>query len=112
MLSGLLRPGRTLESEWKDRQLWYCDHSDFDIFDASEYLKENRYIAVPLLLLGLNNENKLVPLAIMLRSHVPYDPVTNPIYTPKSSKQEWILAKMFFNNTDGMNHQVKKRKFQ
>lgn len=110
MVQGLLRTNTTIASEVKENRIYVCDLTDFAIFDKPDYLKPDRYIAVPILLLYVADKNStkvLMPLAIMLRAHEPYHPELNPIYTPINCKpEEWILAKMFYNNTDGMNHQL------
>ena len=40
-----------------------------------------------------------MPLAIQLFNSKPRE--ENPIWTPNDKPEEWLLAKMFFNNSNG-----------
>merc|ERR1740137_101055 len=55
-----------------------------------------KYSCSPLLLLHLNEEGYMMPLAIQLFANKPE--IVNPVWTPKDEPNEWLLAKMFFNN--------------
>lgn len=106
MVAPLLPSGTTLESLTASNKLYYVDLSFFAEYDSVECLKEGRGIACPMALFFVNPEDKFMPLAIMLRTSTPYDPETNPIFTPLDPEPEWLLAKMFYANADGMQHQI------
>jgi len=102
----LLRTGFSLEDEMKENRLYIIDFSWFNEYDKPELLKEGRFLSSPILLLYVNGQEKLIPLAIQLRTTDPYDPEKCPILTPLDPEPEWLLAKMFFANCEALQHQL------
>ena len=64
---------------------------------------ETGHTANPLGLFYVKSSGDLVPIAIQLFQQ-PSD--TNPIWTPKDSHYDWLLAKMWLRNADYQLHQV------
>lgn len=50
----------------------------------------------------LNKRNDLMPIAIQLRQQKALD---NPVFLPSDPPYTWIVAKMFYNNSDACYHQ-------
>ncbi|CAN8006286.1 unnamed protein product, partial [Ixodes hexagonus] len=50
----------------------------------------------------LNKRNDLMPIAIQLRQQKALD---NPVFLPSDPPYTWIIAKMFYNNSDACYHQ-------
>ena len=83
---------------------------DYKILEDIPHFGENdpngkrRYTSASMGLFYARNNGDLVPIAIQLHQE-PSD--TNPIWTPKDSKYDWIYAKMWLRNADTQWHQVK-----
>ena len=83
---------------------------DFGILEDIPHFGENdpdvqrRYTSASMGLFYVKNNGDLVPIAIQLHQQ-PSD--TNPIWTPKDSKYDWIYAKMWLRNADTQWHQVR-----
>jgi hypothetical protein len=68
-----------------------------------DYCKD---VASPMTLLYVNGEEKLMPIAIQMRTTNPYNAKECPLLTPLDDEVEWLLAKMFVCNCEGVHHQV------
>ena len=83
---------------------------DFNILENIPHYGENdpdverRYTSASMGLFYVRNNGDLVPIAIQLLQE-PSD--TNPIWTPKNSKYDWIYAKLWLRNADTQWHQVR-----
>ena len=73
--------------------------SDGIVCGKHPILKTQNYTCSPYLLLHCVEEGYLMPLAIQFFTSRPRE--ENPIWTPKDKPEEWLLAKMFFNNSNG-----------
>lgn len=62
------------------------------------YFQTQNYTCSPLLLMHCNDEGVLMPVGIQLFSN---QTENNPVWTPKDEPNDWLLAKMFFNNANG-----------
>ena len=82
---------------------------DYKILEDIPHYGENdpdakrRYTSASMGLFYVKNNGDLVPIAIQLHQQ-PSD--TNPIWTPKDSKYDWIYAKLWLRNADTQWHQV------
>ncbi|GAM25469.1 hypothetical protein SAMD00019534_086440, partial [Acytostelium subglobosum LB1] len=75
---------------------------DYNIFDDKDYIQAaasfGRYTCSPLALFYVDpTNNKLYPLCIKILQNKE----DSPVFTPKSTRHEWILAKLWFQSADG-----------
>ena len=59
--------------------------------------------SVPVVLLYVRNSKDLVPIVIQLEDNDP-----EKVFTPNDSKEDWLLAKMYFKSVDVAIHEVSK----
>eukprot|EP01132_Coremiostelium_polycephalum_P007594 gene7594-9338_t len=90
---------RNFETALADNLL-YC--VDYNILDDKDYfesaIKFGRYTSSPLALFYVVPETgKLYPLCIKILQNDP----ESPVFTPLSTKYEWIYAKLWFQSADG-----------
>ena len=89
-VAGLLPEGRTLASELDQGRLYLCN---FELLHDAHCL-DGRVVTAPLALFGLDDSDALVPLAIQITQD------GGPVYTPKDSSHDWLLAKLFVQCAD------------
>jgi hypothetical protein len=92
----------TLASAFANHRLYLVDYQLFDqIINSGQEDQLGKYGYAPLCLLYVNDKQQLVPCAIQLKQHVGQDEnESNPIWTPRSSSQEWLAAKMVVSAID------------
>ncbi|CAH1793216.1 unnamed protein product [Owenia fusiformis] len=91
--------GQTLKACLESKKIYIMDLKILEGIKCSE----NRTLCAPLGLFYVDNNLKLVPVAIQLFQE-PSD--INPIFLPSDPKHTWLLAKMWFNNSDASYHQA------
>ncbi|XP_064629103.1 allene oxide synthase-lipoxygenase protein-like [Lineus longissimus] len=98
----LLR-GLSIEEEILRGNLYLVNYPNFT--GIPRYCKKGtkRYLASPMALLYLNEEDDLVPIAIKL-SQEKCDSI--PIFTPQDSTEDWLFAKMWVKNAATQHQQI------
>ncbi|MBC1224990.1 lipoxygenase [Nostoc sp. UCD121] len=92
----------TLASAFVNNRLYLVDYKLFDgILNPGQQDQIGKYAYAPLCLLYVNDHKKLVPVAIQVQQKLESNNNTsNPIWTPKSSPQSWLAAKMVVSAID------------
>ena len=93
-------------SKFKAGQIYMVDYKileDIPHYGENDPDVERRHTSASMGLFYVRNNGDLVPIAIQLHQE-PSD--TNPIWTPKDAKYDWIYAKMWLRNADAQWHQV------
>ncbi|KAM9840256.1 hydroperoxide isomerase ALOXE3-like [Aulostomus maculatus] len=103
MLKPFLKNGCCLQWEMTKGNIFLCDLKKMDGIAPQTYNGERLHVTPGLCLFYLNQENKLLPVAIQLQQQPSEQ---NPIFLPSDSDTDWLLAKMFFKNADLMDHQA------
>ncbi|CAH1793219.1 unnamed protein product [Owenia fusiformis] len=91
--------GQTLEACLESKKIYIMDLKILEGIKCSE----NRTLCAPLGLFYVDNNLKLVPVAIQLFQETSD---INPIFLPSDPEYTWLLAKMWFNNADASYHQA------
>ncbi|XP_076135635.1 polyunsaturated fatty acid lipoxygenase ALOX15B-like [Alosa pseudoharengus] len=102
MVRGLLGKS-TLEAEIKKRNIFLCDYKMLDGLDGNKLKNKQFFLTAPLVLLHLNHENKMLPIAIQLRQEAGPE---NPIFLPTDPKHDWLLAKIFVRAAEFSVHEL------
>lgn len=89
----------TLAEALKKNKMFLCDLVIMDKLEC----KDDRELAAPLALFYLTKKNKMMPVAIQLKQKRGPD---NPVYTPNDEANTWLVAKMFYNNSEAQHHQA------
>ena len=76
---------------------------DIPHFGENDLDVERRHTSASMGLFYVRNNGDLVPIAIQLHQK---SSDTNPIWTLKDSKYDWIYAKLWLRNADCQFHQV------
>jgi len=96
-VKGLLKRGKTLEEEMKAGFVYIIDHKLLEGIPTGIYKKKKVELAVPMCLLYVTPDEKLVPIAIQLGQEARYK---FPIWTPNDATLDWLFVKMWFKNAD------------
>lgn len=90
--------GITLEEAMKNKKIYIVN-----LKKLTEIMcRFNRVICKPMALFFVNGRNELMPIAIQLFQKPADD---NPVFLPSDPKYTWMLAKMYYNNSDAAFHQ-------
>ncbi|XP_030261043.1 hydroperoxide isomerase ALOXE3-like [Sparus aurata] len=103
MVKPFLEEGTSLQNEMKKGNIFIYDQKKMDGIPARLYDGETLRVTGGLCLFYLNPENKLMPIAIQLHQQPSEE---NPIFLPSDLETDWLLAKMFIENADSMDHQA------
>ncbi|KAK3594458.1 hypothetical protein CHS0354_024901 [Potamilus streckersoni] len=96
-----LRPfleGWTLQQVIDAKRLFICD---LHLLDGIKH-REGFYVCSPVALFLMNGNHQLVPIAIQLYQNKGQN---NPVFLPTDPPYTWMLAKMWYNNSDAAYHQ-------
>jgi arachidonate 5-lipoxygenase len=93
-VKGLLPEGKTLSSEIAAGTIYMVNNEIMK--DLTN--RKGKYCTSPLLIMHLV-DGKMKPLAIQQYADKKDE---NPVWTPKDSPHEWLLAKIYFNNANGL----------
>ena len=65
--------------------------------------REGCFVPAPICLLYVNTNDDLVPIAIQIRQGVRQDEIgtPNPIFLPGDYWMDWLLAKIYYQNSNG-----------
>ncbi|CAL8323043.1 unnamed protein product [Boreogadus saida] len=98
-----LRGGRSLAEEMQNGHIFLCDYKIMEGLQANKVNGKQQYLMAPLVLLHKTPEDQLMPIAIQLKQEPSKD---NPIFLPKDSEYDWLLAKIFVRSADFQDHQL------
>jgi Lipoxygenase len=102
LIDSLLPDGTNLSEALTGERLYLLDYrilSNILTSDLEDQL--GKYSTAPLCLLHVNARNQLMPIAIKLwQNKSLVDSSSNPIFTPKSSPQSWLTAKIAVSSAD------------
>ncbi|XP_032695945.1 arachidonate 12-lipoxygenase, 12S-type isoform X3 [Lontra canadensis] len=102
---GLEALGAQLESELQNGSLFEADFILLDGIPANVIRGEKQYVAAPLVLLKMEPNGKLLPMAIQIQPPSPRSP-TPPLFLPSDPPLAWLLAKTWVRNSDFQLHQL------
>ncbi|XP_074661809.1 allene oxide synthase-lipoxygenase protein-like isoform X1 [Tubulanus polymorphus] len=91
--------GSTIAKLISERRLYIVD---LKILEDIKPADKKRVLCAPLALFFVNNEGKLMPLAIQLFQTPSQN---NPVFLPTDGQYTWLAAKMWYNNADSAYHQ-------
>ena len=65
--------------------------------------REGCFVPAPICLLYVNSNDDLVPVAIQIRQGVREEEkgIPNPIFLPGDNWMDWLLAKIYYQNSHG-----------
>lgn len=101
----IINPGENqqqinLQQALAENRLYILEYKIFDrIADAELQDQLGRYIQSPICLLYINDQQQLVPIAIKLEYN-PSEQNYNRIFTPNSSAEDWLAAKITVSSAD------------
>ncbi len=98
LLDGLLAAGETIESAIKAKRLYWRDYAMLEGISV----KEGCYLAHPIALFYVDQDTRLMPVAIQLFQ----SPDQGPIFTPKDDPELWLAVKSFTQSADAQIHEV------
>ncbi|XP_044104861.1 polyunsaturated fatty acid lipoxygenase ALOX12 isoform X4 [Neovison vison] len=102
---GLEALGAQLERELQNGSLFEADFILLDGIPANVIRGEKQYVAAPLVLLKMEPDGKLLPVAIQIQPPSPRSP-TPPLFLPSDPPLAWLLAKTWVRNSDFQLHQL------
>ncbi|VCX38500.1 unnamed protein product, partial [Gulo gulo] len=94
-----------LESELQNGSLFEADFILLDGIAANVIRGEKQYVAAPLVLLKMEPDGKLLPVAIQIQPPSPRSPAP-PLFLPSDPPLAWLLAKTWVRNSDFQLHQL------
>nr|XP_033504868.1 hydroperoxide isomerase ALOXE3-like isoform X1 [Epinephelus lanceolatus] len=99
MVKPFLAEGTSLQKEMEKGNIFLYDQKKMDGIPPRAKNGEPLHVTPGLCLLYLNQEDKLMPIAIQLQQQPSEQ---NPIFLPSDPETDWLLAKMFIKNADVM----------
>jgi hypothetical protein len=100
LLQSYLGDNFTLAEAFASNRLYLLDYKILhEIITPQQQDQLGRYGVAPLCLLYVNDQKQLIPIAIQLQQKDEGEN-SNPIFTPSSSPQEWLTAKLAVSATD------------
>ncbi|XP_042359022.1 hydroperoxide isomerase ALOXE3-like [Plectropomus leopardus] len=103
MVKPFLTEGSSLQKEMEKGNIFLYDQKRMDGITPRANYGELLHVTAGLCLLYVNQEKKLMPIAIQLHQQPSEQ---NPIFLPSDPEADWLLAKMFIKNADSMDHQA------
>ncbi|XP_053301595.1 hydroperoxide isomerase ALOXE3 isoform X3 [Pleuronectes platessa] len=103
MVKPFLAEGSSLMREIGKGNIFLLDQKKLDGIPTYVYNGESLTVTSGLCLFYLNQQSKLMPIAIQLHQQ-PSE--KNPIFLPSDLETDWLLAKMFIKNADALDHEV------
>ncbi|XP_074076777.1 polyunsaturated fatty acid lipoxygenase ALOX12-like [Macrotis lagotis] len=94
-----------LEKKLQEGCLFEVDFSLLDGIQANVIQGERQYLAVPLVMLKMEPDGKLLPIVIQLQPPCPGSPVP-PLFLPSDPSLTWLLAKAWVKNSDFQLHEL------
>ncbi|KAM9355671.1 polyunsaturated fatty acid lipoxygenase ALOX8-like isoform 2-T2 [Pholidichthys leucotaenia] len=103
MVKPFLEDGSSLKKEMERGKIFICDQRIMDGIPTRKYNGDCLHVSSGFCLFYLNQEHKLMPVAIQLRQQPSEQ---NPIFLPSDPEPDWLLAKLFVKSTDVMMYEV------
>ncbi|XP_047463520.1 polyunsaturated fatty acid lipoxygenase ALOX15B [Mugil cephalus] len=103
MLLPFLPGGSSLQLELQKGTMYLLDYEVLDGLPANEVNGKQTYLSAPLVLLHLNQQGQLVPIAIQLQQN---PGPQNPVFLPSDPSCDWLLAKIWVHTADFQCHQL------
>uniref|UniRef100_A0A672HGF5 Si:dkey-17e16.9 n=1 Tax=Salarias fasciatus TaxID=181472 RepID=A0A672HGF5_SALFA len=103
MVKPFLQEGSSLKEEMEKGNIFICDQKIMDNIPTREYDGKQLQAAAGLCLFYMNQDNKLMPIAIQLHQQPSEQ---NPIFLPSDSETDWLLAKIFVKSADAIEYQA------
>ena len=101
-IEGLLTRGKTLKEEALDGKIYIINHKILDGVATGVYAEKEISLAAAMCLFYVRDDNEFVPIAIQHGQN----PDRFPIWTPNDTKLDWLMAKLWFRNSDTVVHSV------
>eukprot|EP00850_Spirogloea_muscicola_P023554 SM000366S13824 [mRNA] locus=s366:35735:40204:- [translate_table: standard] len=99
-----LRPGRSLEAEFKDKRLSMIDYSDLEEFFDEKVNEQKEAIMYGARCLFYRDQTeRILPIAIQLKKK---EPIFTHANDTSEGKWKWLLAKAFVTSVDSGVHQL------
>ncbi|XP_078145094.1 polyunsaturated fatty acid lipoxygenase ALOX15B-like [Centroberyx gerrardi] len=95
--------GASLQQEMEWGNVFLVDYWRLDGLTPNTVNRKQNYITAPLVLLHLNNDNLLLPIAIQLQQ-TPGE--GNPVFVPQDLEFDWLMAKTFVRAADFSEHEL------
>ncbi|KAL0993737.1 hypothetical protein UPYG_G00112960 [Umbra pygmaea] len=103
MLRPFLSDASSLELELERGTIFLLDYEVLAGVPANVINQKQHYLTAPLVLLHLNRQGELKPIAIQLQQ----DPgPQNPVFLPSDPSPDWLLAKIWARCSDFQCHQL------
>ena len=99
---GLLAPGTTLKEEAANGNIYIIDHKILDGVSTGVYAQKKIELAAAICMFYVRNDDEFVPIAIQHGQNSD----TFPIWTPNDKELDWLMAKLWFRNSDTVVHSV------
>ena len=101
-VKGLLAPGTTLEKEVANGKIYIINHKILDGVSTGVYAQKQIELAAAICMFYVRNDGEFVPIAIQHGQN------SNrfPIWTPNDKELDWLMAKLWFRNSDTVVHSV------
>ncbi|KAM9355673.1 hydroperoxide isomerase ALOXE3-like [Pholidichthys leucotaenia] len=103
MVKPFLEDGSSLKKEMERGKIFICDQRIMDGIPTRKYNCDCLHVSSGFCLFYLNQEHKLMPVAIQLHQQPSEQ---NPIFLPSDPEPDWLLAKLFVKSTDVMMYEV------
>ncbi|XP_053767771.1 polyunsaturated fatty acid lipoxygenase ALOX12 isoform X2 [Desmodus rotundus] len=103
--SGMEELQAQLEKELQKGSLFEADFILLDGIPANVIREEKQYVAAPLVMLRMEPNGKLLPMAIQIQPPNPSSP-TPPLFLPSDPPLAWLLAKSWVRSSDFQLHQL------
>uniref|UniRef100_A0A673X7C2 Zgc:152891 n=1 Tax=Salmo trutta TaxID=8032 RepID=A0A673X7C2_SALTR len=103
ILSPFLPDGSSLEQELERGSIFLLDYEMLEGVPANVINGKQQFLAAPLVLLHLNQQGELKPIAIQLQQA---PGPQNPVFLPSDPGPDWLLAKTWVRCSDFQCHQL------
>ncbi|XP_072227617.1 hydroperoxide isomerase ALOXE3-like [Leuresthes tenuis] len=84
--------------------IFLVDYRLLDGLTANTVNAKQNYLVAPLVLLHLNSNSQMMPIAIQLKQ-APAE--TNPVFVPQDLEADWLTAKTFVRSADFSDHELR-----
>ena len=101
-VKGQLATGKTLKEEIEKGRIYILNHRILDGVSTGVYDEKKISLAAAICLFYVRDDNEFVPIAIQHGQ----DSNKFPIWTPNDAELDWLMAKIWFRNSDVVVHSV------